>query len=176
MSIPKWKIGRIKVIIDPKPAGKSKSQQGILLYFNAWKYSSVAWWSFLWAHWGTGPHAAQKGTLSSAIWICGSASTVFFYFILALSLSVQVTSVCPCPSLMPFLGVHAIRQEGPCRLLTGYCFYPWLILRCLIIYMSYSSKDFNKRFSSHTLGLNSRPCCLDKPMIFQIIRCCFPLL
>ena len=101
---------------------------------------------------------------------------VFFYFILALSLSVQVTSVCPCPSLMPFLGVHAIRQEGPCRLLTGYCFYPWLILRCLIIYMSYSSKDFNKRFSSHTLGLNSRPCCLDKPMIFQIIRCCFPLL
>lgn len=119
---------------------------------------------------------AQNGTLSSALWICGSASRVFLYFILSLSLSVQVTSVYPYPFLMPFLWIHDIRQEGPCRLFLGCCFYPWLILRCLIIYMSHSSKDFNKIFSSHTLGPNSRPCCLDRPMIFQIIRCCVSLI
>ena len=125
-------------------------------------------------NWPTLP--AQKVTLSSALWICCSASTVFLYFILSLSLSVQVTSVYPCPSFMPFLRFHDIRQEGPFRLFLDCCFFPWLILRHFIIYMSHSSKDFNKRFSSHTLDPNSRPCCLDRPMIFQIIRCCFPLL
>lgn len=61
-----------------------------------------------------------------------------------------------------FTGVQAMGEEGPLQILPGQPrVYSWLLLRCLIGFMSHLPDLLRKPLFSHTVGPVCRACSLD---------------